>query len=104
VYTEVPGLPAPGIMDGFVNSLLGLCDLYVETGDPSVSKLFEQGVVGRTKIFSPPMGLQKEVEHVFQPQLFVFPGLSLSKSRAPECHGAPDGRFVLCGVRRSLAS
>jgi hypothetical protein len=46
VYTEVPGLPAPGIMDGFVNSLLGLYDLYVETGDPSVSKLFEQGVVG----------------------------------------------------------
>jgi len=40
VYTEVPGLPAPGIMDGFMTSLLGLYDLYVETGDPKVYELF----------------------------------------------------------------
>src|SRR5438128_6655426 len=46
VYTEVPGLPAPGIMDGFMTSLLGLYDLYVETGDPKVYELFMQGVEG----------------------------------------------------------
>ena len=46
VYTEVPGLPAPGIMDGFMRSLLGLYDLYVETGDPKVYELFMQGVEG----------------------------------------------------------
>jgi hypothetical protein len=46
VYTEVPGLPAPGIMDGFMRSLLGLYDLYVEIGDPKVYELFMQGVEG----------------------------------------------------------
>ena len=46
VYTEVPGLPAPGIMDGFMRSLLGLYDLYVETGDRKVWELFGQGVEG----------------------------------------------------------
>jgi hypothetical protein len=46
VYTETPGLPAPGIMDGFMRSLLGLYDLYVETGDPKVYGLFIQGVEG----------------------------------------------------------
>ena len=46
VYTEVPGLPAPGIMDGFITSLLGLFDLYVETDDPKIYDLFMQGVEG----------------------------------------------------------
>jgi hypothetical protein len=46
VYTETPGLPAPGIMDGFLRSLLGLYDLHVEIGDPKVSDLFWQGVEG----------------------------------------------------------
>jgi hypothetical protein len=46
VYAEVAGLPAPGIMDGFMTSLLGLYDLYVETGDGKVYKLFMQGVEG----------------------------------------------------------
>jgi hypothetical protein len=46
VYTETPGLPAPGIMDGFMRSLLGLYDLHVETGDPKVYELFVQGVEG----------------------------------------------------------
>jgi hypothetical protein len=46
VYTEVPGLSAPGIMDGFMRSLLGLFDLYVEIGDPKVYELFMQGVEG----------------------------------------------------------
>jgi hypothetical protein len=46
VYTEIPGLPAPGILDGFLRSLLGLYDLYIEAGDPSVYELFEEGVEG----------------------------------------------------------
>jgi hypothetical protein len=46
VYTETPGLPAPGIMDGFLRSLLGLYDLWVETDDPTVYRLFEEGVDG----------------------------------------------------------
>jgi len=46
VYTEVPGLPAPGIMDGFMTSLLGLYDLYVEMGEPKVYQLFCDGVEG----------------------------------------------------------
>jgi hypothetical protein len=45
-YTEVPGLPAPGIMDGFMTSLLGLYDLYVETGEPTIHRLFYDGVKG----------------------------------------------------------
>src|SRR5215470_13687906 len=32
-YTEVPGGPLPGILDGFMISLLGLYDLYIETED-----------------------------------------------------------------------
>jgi len=46
LFTETPGLPAPGIMDGFMRSLLGLYDLYVEIGDPKVYELFRQGVDG----------------------------------------------------------
>lgn len=46
VYTEFPGVPAPGVMDGFMTSLLGLYDLYVETGDPAVKELFEEGTKG----------------------------------------------------------
>lgn len=46
VYSEVPSLPAPGIMDGFMRSLLALYDLYVETADPEIYQLFQQGVEG----------------------------------------------------------
>ena len=46
VYTEAPGLPAPGIMDGFMRSLVGLYDLYVETEDPRVHQLFLEGIAG----------------------------------------------------------
>jgi hypothetical protein len=52
VYTEIPGLPAPGIMDGFMSSLVGLYDLYAETGDAEVYDLFKQGVDG-LKYFLP---------------------------------------------------
>jgi hypothetical protein len=46
LYTEVPGLPPPGIMDGFMTALLGLHDLHVETRDPKVYELFEEGIEG----------------------------------------------------------
>ena len=45
-YTEVPGGPLPGIQDGFMNSLLGLHDLFVETEDPKVGQLFRAGLDG----------------------------------------------------------
>jgi len=45
-YTEKPGTPSPGILDGFLVSLLGLYDLLVETGDTNVSQLFQDGISG----------------------------------------------------------
>ncbi len=46
LYTEVPGGPQPGILDGFLTGLLGLHDLFIETGDPQVKELFDDGVIG----------------------------------------------------------
>jgi hypothetical protein len=46
LYTEIPGGPLPGILDGFMTSLIGLYDLYVETEDPVVGRLFEEGIAG----------------------------------------------------------
>src|SRR5207248_236297 len=40
IYSELPGEGIPGIQDGFMSSLLGLYDLYVETGDAATGKLF----------------------------------------------------------------
>ena len=45
-YTEIPGGPSPGVLDGFLTSLLGLYDLFVETGDPVGGKLFWDGLEG----------------------------------------------------------
>jgi hypothetical protein len=45
-YTEIPGGPVPGILDGFVTSLLGLYDLYVETEDAKVQRLLSEGIDG----------------------------------------------------------
>lgn len=59
VYTEFPGLPAPGVMDGFMTSLLGLYDLYVETCDPAVCDLFNEGVEG-LKYFLPRWDYRKK--------------------------------------------
>ena len=59
VYTETPGLPAPGILDGFMTSLLGLFDLCVETGDTRVYELFLEGVEG-LKHFLPQWDYQKK--------------------------------------------
>jgi D-glucuronyl C5-epimerase C-terminus len=49
-YAEIPGAPAPGILDGFLTSLLGLYDLSVETGDAQVERLFREGVQGLTAL------------------------------------------------------
>jgi hypothetical protein len=46
LYSELPGQGTPGIQDGFMTSLLGLYDLYVETGDPATGKLFTDGIEG----------------------------------------------------------
>lgn len=46
LYSELPGQSIPGIQDGFMTSLLGLYDLFVETGDTEVKKLFDEGIAG----------------------------------------------------------
>ena len=46
LYSEIPGQGLPGIQDGFMTSLLGLYDLFVETGDPATGKLFTEGITG----------------------------------------------------------
>jgi len=46
LYTETPGGPLPGILDGFLTSLVGLYDLYAETEDPVVGRLFQEGIAG----------------------------------------------------------
>ncbi len=46
LYTELPGAPAPGILDGFMTSLLGLYDVWMQTGDSEVRHLFTMGVEG----------------------------------------------------------
>src|SRR5579862_948275 len=46
LYSELPGQSIPGIQDGFMSSLLGLYDLFVETADPAVKKLFDDGIAG----------------------------------------------------------
>lgn len=50
-YTEVPGGPVPGILDGFLVSLIGLHDLYVETRDRDVGRLLTDGLAGLKKLF-----------------------------------------------------
>jgi len=46
LYTEKPGTLSPGILDGFLASLLGLYDLMIETDDATVSNLFCDGIEG----------------------------------------------------------
>src|SRR6266508_5484677 len=46
LYEEYPGYPLPRILDGFLFSLLGLYDLWVETEDPLARQLFEEGIGG----------------------------------------------------------
>ncbi len=46
LYDECPGYRPPGILDGFMTSLLGLYDLFVETQDAGLLKLFSDGIAG----------------------------------------------------------
>jgi heparosan-N-sulfate-glucuronate 5-epimerase len=46
LFMELPGGPSPGILDGFMTSLLGLYDLFVETGEPTAKRLFTEGIEG----------------------------------------------------------
>ena len=46
LYSELPGQSIPGIQDGFMTALLGLHDLFVETEDPAVKMLFDDGIAG----------------------------------------------------------
>jgi hypothetical protein len=46
LYEEYPVFPLPRVLDGFLFGLLGLYDLWIETGDPLVGKRFDDGVKG----------------------------------------------------------
>ena len=46
LYEEYPGYPLPRVLDGFLFSLLGLYDLYVETEDAATYRLFADGLDG----------------------------------------------------------
>jgi hypothetical protein len=46
LYEEYPGYPLPRILDGFLVSLLGLHDVFVETGEAAIGQLFQDGVRG----------------------------------------------------------
>jgi hypothetical protein len=45
-FTEKPGCPLPGILDGFMTSLLGLYDLNTEIDDAGVAERFRAGMAG----------------------------------------------------------
>lgn len=45
-YEEYPGFPLPRVLDGYLFSLLGLYDLWTETGDPRAGALFADGIQG----------------------------------------------------------
>src|SRR6266545_3449880 len=51
-YGEYPGYPLPRVLDGFLFSLLGLYDLWVETGDSGVGRLFSDGIEGLRRCLS----------------------------------------------------
>jgi glycosyltransferase involved in cell wall biosynthesis len=46
LYEEYPAFPLPRILDGFLFALLGLHDLYMETRDEAIHRLFADGVQG----------------------------------------------------------
>jgi glycogen synthase len=48
LYEEYPAFPLPRILDGFLFALLGLFDLYTQTRDDDVGRLFTDGVDGLT--------------------------------------------------------
>jgi hypothetical protein len=81
LYTETPGGPIPGILDGFMTSLIGLYDLYVETEEPIVGRLFEEGIAG-LKYALPRWDYREQVElvrsRVSEPTCLSQPELSSS--------------------------
>jgi hypothetical protein len=46
LYEEYPGYPLARVLDGFLFGLAGLYDLWIETQDGGVKRLFEEGVDG----------------------------------------------------------
>ncbi len=46
LYTEVPGGPPPGILDGFLTSLLALYDTWIEFESMDAKELLDQGLDG----------------------------------------------------------
>jgi hypothetical protein len=46
LFAEYPSYPAPGALDALITALLGLYDLFVESGDSDVWRLFAQGFNG----------------------------------------------------------
>jgi len=46
LYEEYPGYPLPRVLDGFLFSLLGLYDLFAQTNDPRIHRLFTDGIEG----------------------------------------------------------
>lgn len=46
MYEEYPGHPPPRVLDGYLFSLLGLYDLWVQTDDACVFRLFSDGIRG----------------------------------------------------------
>jgi hypothetical protein len=46
LYEEYPAYPLPRVMDGFLFSLLGLYDFWVETGEAVAKERFQEGVQG----------------------------------------------------------
>src|SRR5207245_1573418 len=46
LYEEYPGYPLARVLDGFLFSLLGLYDLWVQTDDGKVFQLFADGIDG----------------------------------------------------------
>ncbi len=46
LFEEYPVYPLPRVLDGFLFSLLGLYDLWIEAGDPLAKSLFDAGIRG----------------------------------------------------------
>jgi len=46
LYEEYPGFPLARVLDGFLVSLLGLFDLWIETQNVTIQRLFDDGVQG----------------------------------------------------------
>lgn len=52
MYEEYPGYPPSRVLDGFLFSLLGLYDLFAQTDDSRVFRLFTDGIGGLERTLS----------------------------------------------------